>query len=924
MTVFTALYNLLIGPLELFYEVLFSIANRIIQNPGMTIIFLSLVVNFLVLPLYKQADAMQEEERRTNEKLEPWVKHIKKTFKGDERFMMMQTFYRQNHYKPTDALKGSLSLLLEIPFFIAAYNFLSELKLLQGVSFGPIQNLGAPDAMLVIAGVTINVLPILMTVINLIAGMIYTKGFPLKSKIQLYGMAVIFLVLLYDSPAGLVFYWTLNNLFSLAKNVFYKIKKPKLVLSILSSLTGAALLVFVLFVHPMASRRVQVLLIAGSLAMQYPVLAYFMRKDSAAKKVPQITGKNKITFHVACAFVTVLTGLLIPSALISASPQEFINIVTFSNPLVYILNSFLVAAGIFIVWFGIFYMLANPSGKKMMEFGMWALSGVAVVNYMFFGTNYGNISARLQFDVQPVFAVHDQVVNLMVVFAVVCVLYLIWRKKEELARLSLVAASLAMLGMSVFNIVNIRSITSGKLDDLQAASNEIASLPLSKDGQNVIVLMLDRAIGGYVPYVFNERPELAEKFDGFTYYGNTISYGSATNLGSPALFGGYEYTPAEINKRPDEPIAKKHDEALKVMPTLFNEEGFEITVCDAAYAGYNYIPDLSIFDYIPGVHTYNTMGKFNDMSVAQGAQMGLEETLYRNLFCYSIFKISPVFVQPALYTRGAYNNVDVLFARAEDGQTADAYTYVQNGMTKSTGISMSFIRSYAVLQNLPTITNVTEGGKNSFIMMCNDTTHDACLLQTPNYEPAVNVDNTEYDAAHADRFTVNGRKINMETENQINSYHAFMAAMIQLGNWFDYLRANGVYDNTRIIITSDHGYWLDHFDDLMLNGIDMETYNPVMFVKDFNGKGFQMDFDTFMTNADTPTMAMEGLIDNPVNPFTGKPINNDPKFNGEQIISLSRDWDPLTNNGNTFHDEGWVSVKDSIFDINNWKILNAG
>ena len=117
MSFFSALYRLLIGPLELFFEILFSVANRIINNPGISIIFLSIAMNFLVLPLYKRADAMQEEERQTNERLKHWTAHIKKTFKGDERFMILQTYYRQNNYKPTDALKGSVSLLLEIPFF---------------------------------------------------------------------------------------------------------------------------------------------------------------------------------------------------------------------------------------------------------------------------------------------------------------------------------------------------------------------------------------------------------------------------------------------------------------------------------------------------------------------------------------------------------------------------------------------------------------------------------------------------------------------------------------------------------------------------------------------------------------------------------------------------------------------------------------
>ena len=63
MTFLTALYTLIISPLELLFEVVFVVANRIIGNEGLSIIFLSLAVNFLVLPLYKRADELQAEER---------------------------------------------------------------------------------------------------------------------------------------------------------------------------------------------------------------------------------------------------------------------------------------------------------------------------------------------------------------------------------------------------------------------------------------------------------------------------------------------------------------------------------------------------------------------------------------------------------------------------------------------------------------------------------------------------------------------------------------------------------------------------------------------------------------------------------------------------------------------------------------------
>lgn len=237
MSILEILYTILIMPLQIMFEAIYNIAYSVIGNPGLTIVVFSLAINFLVLPLYRRADAMQEEERDIEQKLHKGVQHIKKTFRGDEQMLMLQTYYRQNHYKPTYVLRGAMPLFLEIPFFIAAYRFLSNLKLLQGVAFGPISDLGQPDSMLMVAGFSINLLPIVMTAVNLVSSYLFTRGYPLKTKVQLFGMALFFLVFLYNSPAGLVFYWTLNNVFSLIKTIFYKLKNPRRILSIMAALT---------------------------------------------------------------------------------------------------------------------------------------------------------------------------------------------------------------------------------------------------------------------------------------------------------------------------------------------------------------------------------------------------------------------------------------------------------------------------------------------------------------------------------------------------------------------------------------------------------------------------------------------------------------------------------------------------------------
>ena len=161
MSFLSFVYNLIIGPIVLIFETIFSTFYTSTYRVGASIVALSVAVNLLVLPLYRRADAMQEEERCRLEKLKPGVDHIKKVFKGDERFMMLQTYYRQNNYKPYYSLKGSLSLLLEIPFFIAAYNFLSNLYLLNGTPFKFILDLGQPDGLLPFFGYHVNLMPIL-------------------------------------------------------------------------------------------------------------------------------------------------------------------------------------------------------------------------------------------------------------------------------------------------------------------------------------------------------------------------------------------------------------------------------------------------------------------------------------------------------------------------------------------------------------------------------------------------------------------------------------------------------------------------------------------------------------------------------------------------------------------------------------------
>lgn len=902
MTFFSILETLLLGPLKLIFEVIFDIGYRLVGHPGLAIIFLSFAMNILVLPLYRRADAMQETVRDTEAKLRDGAAHIKKTFSGDERMMILQTYYRQNHYRPTDALRGSAALLLEIPFFIVAYQFLSHLEALQGCFFGPIADLGAPDGLLVIGGASINLLPILMTLVNVASGALYLKGFPLKNKIQVYGMALFFLVFLYDSPACLVFYWTLNNVFSLAKNIFYKLKDPQKILCVLCAGIGTLFLLYGGIISYSSSIYKKVFVIGVGLLLLLPAFLLALKKTvhfRASEPQP-----NPKLFLLGTVFLTILTGLLIPSALIADSPQEYVDITYFYHPLWYIVSSFCMAAGAFLIWMRVFYWLASPKARHLFDQLVWILCGVALVNYMFFGTDLGVISSTLQYERGMFFSKRQQLINLLTLAVVAAVLYFCARKWKRVPVNMLIISVAAMGVMSAWNLVTIAaSIAELSADGFFAGETSGSEAPhfrLSTTGKNVVVLMLDRAMGEYVPYMFNEKPELKEKFDGFTYYENTISFAGYTNFAAPALFGGYEYTPVEINKRKEEPVVSKHNEALKVMPVIFSDNGYEVTVCDPPTTGG--VCDLSIYDDCSGVTAYITEGRFG----ASTQKLKAIEQNRRNFFFFSVMKSSPLFFQPSLYYKGKYCQ-------------AVPANQVREGLSVSSGVDVRFMEAYQVLASFPSMTKVTSDAANTLLLLVNNATHQPMLVQEPDYTPAQKVDNTVYDAEHTDRFVVNGRELKVENDYQMAHYQTNMTAMIQLGNWFDYLRENNVYDNTRIILVSDHGRDVFQLDELIIGDEyqkDMEPYYPLLMVKDFDSEGF-VTSGTFMTNADVPSLAMKDIIQNPKNPFTGNVISDDEKTAHDQFI-FTRDWDNTEQDANVFPPASWAGVRDNIWDKSNW------
>ncbi|WP_104713329.1 membrane protein insertase YidC [Helicobacter cetorum] len=183
--------------------ILLDFLHDFVGNWGWAIILLTLVVRLILYPLsYKGMVSMQKLKE-----ISPKMKELQERYKGDPQKLQaqMMQLYKKHGANP---LGGCLPLLLQIPVFFAIYRVLYnavELKSAEWILW--IHDLSLMDPYFI--------LPILMGISMYWHQSITpnTMTDPMQAKIFKL-LPIIFTFFLITFPAGLVLYWTTNNIFS--------------------------------------------------------------------------------------------------------------------------------------------------------------------------------------------------------------------------------------------------------------------------------------------------------------------------------------------------------------------------------------------------------------------------------------------------------------------------------------------------------------------------------------------------------------------------------------------------------------------------------------------------------------------------------------------------------------------------------------
>jgi hypothetical protein len=309
-------------------------------------------------------------------------------------------------------------------------------------------------------------------------------------------------------------------------------------------------------------------------------------------------------------------------------------------------------------------------------------------------------------------------------------------------------------------------------------------------------------------------------------------------------------------------------------------------VSDPSWANYSYKSDISIYEPYPAVNAVKIIGKYTKHWLEKNRDVAVFDAaafLQYNLLRFSFLRIAPPFLRFFVYDDGKW--------LSKIGDT-------------NQGFSLATLDEYVALDTLPEITAV-DGGKGTLAVITNQLTHEPAFLQAPAYRPAE---------------TITDRGGGPYAHNA--AYHANMAAFLLLARYFAWLKEHGVYDNTRIIITADHGWpsSLDFEGNITLpNGEALVSYNPLFLVKDFGAEGPLAVDRSFMTNADTPSLAVDGLIPDALNPWTGNPLL--PAKEHGVTITTSDLWSPDLHTKYAFkiRDDEYLTVHTDIFDPENWR-----
>ncbi len=954
-----------VTPLELLYEGLFEVIQIFVKNLGWALLALSFVTVALMIPLERCVSPLVKREKHIEEILAPQIKEIKGKFSGAEQHATLKRLYSRYRYNPVLSICSALGVLIQLPFLLGAYWMLTDYSAIKGVSFGPIADLSLPDGLLW----GVNLLPILMTAINLAT--IVVSHLEKRDAIQALFVALLFLALLYTAPSALLLYWTMNNVLHFVraglKRVPFKGKALKALCENICDFASChAKLIVVSFLFG-------VFLFVNKRAFQFSYseaktlfwiailwdgflvgLLWLFFKTKLMAFLP------KSTRSFSLFAVSVILGALFASVFFhfiekAWNPErriqlEFLfvflipvfgfvflrlrsRIVPFLKRLELERKALIEAgfvAGILllflgVVWFPLQTYASDPSffsgfiprvfassrislfiacalcfafvwiiaRKVRVAFSLFLLFlGISSLTFAFVVTlDCGAIDTfLLQFE-SALSTNRNRITDVLVYLATPLLLItLVWFGKVRILRNIFVIGFVVAIFACRQEIVSAEKILSESSPSVASSRVEVeeGTVPeyvkefhtFSKRGKNVVVVFLDMFTGGNVKEILQSEPELRKALDGFTWYKDVVTTGSHTIYGKAPILGGESATAWILNKDREFTLEEKVNQSWAHFFNKLIDDNFRVRVSDNFWLrpkllnGYVKGPEKQIFRSSPlWGGTLNYWEKRERLNI-----QAYDVNYSRFWVAIGLFNLAPLSQRVRIYDNARW-------MKAVDRGSSAKHA----------------CRWLAELDTHKDFSSVTESDKdNRFIFVTSLIAHvpwsldDSCLpCRNGRGGESMNLANDGLSQEH------------LRTER---------CALLSVVRWLKWMKENGVYDNTQVIVVSDHGYG-DSSELVAMNGGQFYpiSLHGLLLVKNFDEHGeLRIDNVHRMANSDVPEIILRNV--------QGRDWTDAPWMNPERIRYHAKGpWVRSRHPGNYYSNVTKWKIGGRIYDIKDWK-----
>ncbi|MBQ9539261.1 MAG: YidC/Oxa1 family membrane protein insertase [Treponema sp.] len=790
-------------PLELLLLYVFEGCHRLTGNYGISLLLMSLVITAGTYPLYRLADIWKKKEEDIQNKMAVEVGQIKAAFTGNKRFYMLQACYRMHGYRTWYAFRSALGLLIQIPFFFAAYNVLSSYTGYAEESFLCFRDLAAPDGLLF----GLNSLPFLMTAVNIASSVIYTRSLRLKENLQLLVLAVVFFVLLYNRPAALLIYWTSNNLLSLVKSLARRKDGKEWILPDAEE-RGRVLFLFKLTLlwawfcvqlylirnnrHYLFRNIDAIVLLVASVWLFFKcrwqlvrrhfsvylflILNFVIHKTGVNLPFLRISELSVPLFAGAVCYVLALLiisrdelemmqrdarvrplivcvamflfsmTVLVPLTIYARSPQDvtdsYLSILFFGGA---------VCGGVYIAIFVLTKTL-TARGVCLMNVIFIIILLTHVFNAVLFPLDTGvlmgfELTGRGNF-LHPVFS--SLLKDIGIGFLVICLLCYLCRHQQVclLVCTVLLAFNLLKLSQETYRMYRQTGIHPVTSDRTELGQDELKMHSFSRTERNILYICCDMFNSTYIDRIREEMTGFDREFSGFTWYADTLSVSGETMTSLPSLYGGGDYTPLQNNK----------NEISIYGATALAKSRLEETIVHGGLK----------FSFVEGIGLETDSPYYKHYMAERNISTYFDLSKKKLLLMLPFFSSLPYVLKPYLYDSGFWliygEKITFRFCRT------------------------STMRSLSYLDLLPEISSA-DSEKGNFLYFRTELSHPPYGID----RDGMVIDNRYPDPEH--------KSFNSSDA----AYYSAKKCMSELAEYFAWMKRNGVYDNTLIVICSDHG-----------------------------------------------------------------------------------------------------------------------